>query len=614
MIKRIILLIVFFALAGGGAWFAGQRLAASVETIAQSRAEALFRAGGHGWASAEADGLKLTLTGEAPTEAERDRAASAALSLSLLARLDDQTTRRPPPEPVKTPGRLEALRSAEAVTLIGRADANATPAALLSRIAALRPDLTLSSLMEVGEAQPLDPAWPNIADHIAALVADLDHGTIVVAEDTVAVRGVVADAEARSRLDPVVTALTASNWAVSLDLETPPTPIPDYALIIVKGGSDNGLKACAAPDADAGESLTTRAMEVLGGAATPDCEIGAGAFDAGWTQAGLAAISALGTLPAGAAELTQQKVRLIGNPPTRATILAEAAANLREALPAGYTAEIVIGEGLTLAATDTTPVAEPTPTPLTITWTGEALTLNGAMDQVTGDGLLAYAAAQFTGVTPSLNTVEDGVELPAGWRLAALSTLDAMSLLEKGEATLEKRQATVAGDVAAAPDVKAAHVALSAREWSGWRIQSNFRVSPERLAAAQVMPAARCADALTKEANAQPLSFKPSSAALTATGLRTVRRLAEILTRCAPNARFEIGGHTDSQGRERANLALSRSRAEAVLSSLLAAGAPIGVLTAQGYGESLPIADNSTEEGRARNRRIEFTPLSEEAE
>jgi prophage endopeptidase len=69
---------------------------------------------------------------------------------------------------------------------------------------------------------------------------------------------------------------------------------------------------------------------------------------------------------------------------------------------------------------------------------------------------------------------------------------------------------------------------------------------------------------------------------------------------------MEIGGHTDSQGREEMNLGLSQSRADAVLNGLLARGVLVSNLTARGYGETRPIADNETEEGRERNRRIEF--------
>ena len=75
---------------------------------------------------------------------------------------------------------------------------------------------------------------------------------------------------------------------------------------------------------------------------------------------------------------------------------------------------------------------------------------------------------------------------------------------------------------------------------------------------------------------------------------------------------MEIAGHTDSQGREQMNLNLSQSRAEAVLAAIMERRIRTKNLTAKGYGEVSPIADNKTEEGREANRRIEFTLVGSE--
>jgi OOP family OmpA-OmpF porin len=77
---------------------------------------------------------------------------------------------------------------------------------------------------------------------------------------------------------------------------------------------------------------------------------------------------------------------------------------------------------------------------------------------------------------------------------------------------------------------------------------------------------------------------------------------------------MEIGGHTDAQGSEEGNRALSQTRAEAVLLALQGRQVDVSALTAVGYGESRPIADNETEAGREANRRIEFTLLADGAQ
>ncbi|MBW8307275.1 MAG: OmpA family protein [Thiobacillus sp.] len=72
---------------------------------------------------------------------------------------------------------------------------------------------------------------------------------------------------------------------------------------------------------------------------------------------------------------------------------------------------------------------------------------------------------------------------------------------------------------------------------------------------------------------------------------------------------IEVAGHTDSMGSDAYNMKLSKQRAEAVRNFLISRGVAADRLTAKGYGESQPVADNATEEGRFKNRRVELAPL-----
>lgn len=67
-----------------------------------------------------------------------------------------------------------------------------------------------------------------------------------------------------------------------------------------------------------------------------------------------------------------------------------------------------------------------------------------------------------------------------------------------------------------------------------------------------------------------------------------------------------VEGHTDSQGSDSSNQALSERRAQAVVSFLVSRGVSAEQIRAQGLGESRPIADNNSPEGRANNRRVEI--------
>lgn len=85
------------------------------------------------------------------------------------------------------------------------------------------------------------------------------------------------------------------------------------------------------------------------------------------------------------------------------------------------------------------------------------------------------------------------------------------------------------------------------------------------------------------------------------------KKLVDAIGPCLKDGHYEIGGYTDSSGADAANTALSQKRAEAVKALIVAdAGVPDANLTATGYGSAKPVADNTTPEGKAKNRRIEF--------
>lgn len=77
------------------------------------------------------------------------------------------------------------------------------------------------------------------------------------------------------------------------------------------------------------------------------------------------------------------------------------------------------------------------------------------------------------------------------------------------------------------------------------------------------------------------------------------------------NVNIEVAGHTDSRGRDEYNMKLSQRRAEAVRNYLVSKGIASDRLSARGYGESQPVADNATDEGRFQNRRVELVPLNQ---
>ena len=99
--------------------------------------------------------------------------------------------------------------------------------------------------------------------------------------------------------------------------------------------------------------------------------------------------------------------------------------------------------------------------------------------------------------------------------------------------------------------------------------------------------------------------FDTGKATLKPESMAEIQKVADYMKK-NPSVRFEVQGHTDSQGSDKINDPLSQQRAEAIVKALVGMGCDEFNLRAVGKGSHEPVADNSTEEGRAKNRRVEF--------
>lgn len=102
------------------------------------------------------------------------------------------------------------------------------------------------------------------------------------------------------------------------------------------------------------------------------------------------------------------------------------------------------------------------------------------------------------------------------------------------------------------------------------------------------------------------VTFDSSSSSLKPAGANTLTGVAMVLKEY-PKTAVNVVGHTDSTGSRALNMRLSQQRAESVASALIVQGVAENRLHTQGAGPDSPIATNSTEAGKAQNRRVEIT-------
>ncbi len=102
------------------------------------------------------------------------------------------------------------------------------------------------------------------------------------------------------------------------------------------------------------------------------------------------------------------------------------------------------------------------------------------------------------------------------------------------------------------------------------------------------------------------VTFATNSAEISLDSAKVLDQVAESLL-AWPEVKVEIGGHTDSSGNDALNKKLSQARADSVREYLIGKGVAADRITAVGYGEEKPVADNTTKDGKAKNRRVEVT-------
>lgn len=191
---------------------------------------------------------------------------------------------------------------------------------------------------------------------------------------------------------------------------------------------------------------------------------------------------------------------------------------------------------------------------------------------------------------------------PQGFTNAALAGLSDLSRLSTGSLVISDRTVKLSGDAFYEGAANQIRSTLQARMPQGWQATPEISVRP----LSAPVDSAVCQRLFSEILAKGYIRFETAQATIDPDSHALLDQLAAVALRC-PTTPVEVGGHTDSDGDEQANMALSQRRAQTVVDYLVAAGLGADRLSAVGFGETRPIAFNDTIEGKTRNRRIEFT-------
>src|SRR3984893_5937699 len=230
-----------------------------------------------------------------------------------------------------------------------------------------------------------------------------------------------------------------------------------------------------------------------------------------------------------------------------------------------------------------------------------SVTLSGYVPDNNVHAALVQAATRKFFTENVVDNLKESVGAPAGFAAAVVPALGALSRLSTGTLVVADREVKLSGDAfydGAATQLRAG---LAKDFPQAFQYKADVTVKP----AAAPVDSTVCQQLFSDLLGKGKIRFESGRANIDPDSAGLLDRLIETALRC-PTTAIEIAGHTDSDGEDAANQALSEKRAQAVVDYLVKARLPAARFTAVGYGSTQPVADNESDEGKAQNRRIEF--------
>ncbi len=572
-----------------------------VERLSERAVRSALLTQGVTFATVNADGLRLQLSGTAENEAARYRAINIAGTVVDAARVQDMMEVTPA-RAVEAPRfSLEILRNDDGIQLIGLLPEGEIKDTLLAEAEALQPDTQLQDMLETAAYAPPE-TWGPALDFARKALALLPRAKITVDATSVRIKAIAAsDAQKRS-FETSLSTGQPEGVRVSYEISAPRPVITPFTLRFVIDAEGPRFDACAA-DTDRARMRIVAAATAAGAEGTQNCVIGLGVPTPSWSEAAEAGIRAVAALKMATITFKDADVTLEAPASVPQAEFDRVVGELEAALPPVFslTARLERAENAAQGPAEFTAVLAPE--------TGRVELRGRLADELQRSAVDSFAKAAF-GSTNVYQATRLDAELPDGWPIRVLAGLRALSELDHGRLLVRADTVEVSGLTGSQTTRARIAQILSEKLGAGQSFKVNVTYDVALDPVASLPTPQDCVSGVTAVLAQKKITFPPGSAEIEAAAAPVMAALAKALERCG-GVSMEIGGHTDAQGSEEGNRTLSQARAEAVLLALQGRQVDVSALKAVGYGESRPLADNGTEEGREANRRIEFTLLGD---
>ena len=546
------------------------------------------------WAEVEADGLQVSLSGIAPTEAVRFSALTTAGSVVDAARVIDDMGVAAQEALAAPKFSAEILRNESGLSVIGLIPTSTDREYVIARFASLAGSTGVTDLLETAD-YPAPEGWERALEFALSAMSSLPRAKVSIEAERVAITAITNSAQEKARLEQDLRRMAPRLVTLELDISAPRpviTPFTTRFQITPEGAS---FDACSADTELAAERIISAARAA--GAENPRCTVGLGVPTPRWADAVTSSINALTKLGGGSITIADADISLLALPETSQSDFDIVVGELENALPAVFALQAKLPE-----AQD--PNAGPPEFTATLSPEGQVQLRGRVNDDALRELTTSFAKARFGSdrVYTATRVVDD---LPTDWATRVLAGLEGLGQLSNGSVTITPQSVQLSGNTGN-PDASTEIASLLAGklgEGSAFDVNVTYQKKLDPILGLPTPD--ECEAEIGAIVAEGKINFEPGSATIDASALGTMDDIAEVLKRCG-DLQLEIQGYTDSQGGGDMNLALSQSRAESVLNELRARRVVTGTFRAVGYGEASPVADNATEAGREANRRIEF--------
>ncbi|MGB7270071.1 MAG: OmpA family protein [Albidovulum sp.] len=572
----------------------------AIERFSKLGVRRVLTEAGHAWVEVGSDGLQVTLSGTAPTEAMRFRALAIAGQVVDAARLRDAMDVADRAVIAAPTFSIEILRNDDGISLIGLAPAEMDRAPILADLERMAAGAPVTDMLESAEYKAPEN-WDSSVKFAVTALRTLPRSKISVEAGQVSITAISDSAAQKINFETDLRRKAPEGVKVTLDISAPRPVIAPFTLRFLIDDSGARFDACSAASDQAAMRIMAAAIDA-GASPNSVCTIGLGVPSPEWADAVVLGLKAMKDIGHGSITFSDADVALLAEADVPQDVFDAAVGALESNLPDVFSLHATLAEPATGAKT-----SGPIEFSATLSAEGRVDLRGRVSDAMSRDAVESFAKARFgvDAVRPATRLDEN---LPEGWPARVLVALEALGELRSGKVVVTPEQISIQGITGSQESSGNVARILSSRLGEG----GNYAINVEYEAALDPLLGLptdeECIDQINQALAAKKINFEPGSAVIEPDSMQTIDKIAELMKDCS-DFPMEIGGHTDAQGREEMNLALSDQRARAIIVALQSRRVLTGHLEAVGYGETTPIEANNTEAGREANRRIEFRLL-----